>query len=106
MVSLVPDTSSDPVVQDAVNMLHEFIDTGNRYLSDFLLFTTGSMIAAGGLRSECIKVSVQQTQGFFASTCSFELKVPASIPNSAEFKLVLKSVVKGNRFTTVSALYS
>ena len=23
----VPDTSSDPVVQDAVNMLHEFIDT-------------------------------------------------------------------------------
>jgi len=98
----VPDTSSDPVVQRAVNMLHEFIDTGNKDdLSDFLLFTTGSMIATGGLRPECIKVSVEQTQGFFASTCSFELKVPASIPNGAEFKLALKSVIKGNRFTTV-----
>jgi len=98
----VPDISSDPVVQRAVNMLHEFIDTGNKDdLSDFLLFTSGSMIATGGLRSECNKVSVEQTQGFFASTCSFEPKVPASIPNSAEFKLALKSVIKGNRFTTV-----
>ena len=69
--------------------------------SDFLLFATGSMIATEGLRPECIKVSVEQTQGFFASTCSFELKIPASIPNSAEFKLALKSVIKGNRFTTV-----
>ena len=98
----VPDTSSDPVLQDAVNMLHEFIDTGSKDdLSDFLLFTTGSMIATGGLRPECIKVSVEQTQGFFASTCSFELKIPVSLPNSAEFKLALKSVIKGNRFTTV-----
>lgn len=98
----VPDTSSDPLVQDAVEMLHEFIDTGSKDdLSDFLLFTTGSMIATGGLRSECIKVSVEQTQSFFASTCSFELKIPASIPNTADFKLALKSVIKGNRFTTV-----
>lgn len=98
----IPDTSSDPVVQDAVNMLHEFIDTGSKDdLSDFLLFTTGSMIATGGLRPQCIKVSVEQTQGFFASTCSFELKIPANIPSSAAFKLALKSVIKGNRFTTV-----
>ena len=79
-------------------MLHEFIDAGSK---DFLLFTTGSMIPTGGLRPECIKVSVEKTQGFFASTCSFELKIPASIPNSAAFKLALKSVIKGNRFTTV-----
>lgn len=81
--------------------MHEFIDTGGKDdLSDFLLFTTGSMIAMGGLRPECIKVSVEKTQGFFASTCSFELKIPANIPNSAEFKLALKSVYKGNKFTT------
>ena len=58
-----------------LNMLNEFIDTGSKDdLSDFLLFAIGSMIATGGLRPECIKVSVEQTQGFFASTCSFELK--------------------------------
>ena len=83
-------------------MLHVFIDSGSKDdLSDFLLFTTGSMIATGGLRPQCIKVSVEQTQGLFASTCSFELKIPANIPCSAAFKLALKSVVKGNRFTTV-----
>lgn len=86
--------------------MHEFINTGGKDdLSDFLLFTTGSMIPTGGLRPECIKVSVEHTQGFFASTCSFELKIPANIPNSAEFKLALKSI-KGNRFTTVWDFYS
>ena len=54
-------------------MLHEFIDTGSKDdLSDFLLFITRSMIVTGGLRPECIKISVEQTRGFFASTCSFE----------------------------------
>ena len=72
----VPDTSSDPVVQDAVNMLDEFIDTGSKdNISDFVLFTTGSMIATGGLRPECFKAFVDQTEGFFASACSFELKI-------------------------------
>ena len=65
-------------------MLYEFTDAGSKDdLSDFSLFTTGSVIATGGLMPECIKVSVVQTEGFFASTCSFELKIPASIPNSA-----------------------
>lgn len=97
-----PDTSLDPVAQGAVNMLHDFIDTASKDdLSDFLSFTTGSMIATGGLRPECIKVSVEETQGFFASCCSFELKIPGSISDSKEFKLLLKSVIKGNRFTTV-----
>ena len=63
------------------------------------------MIATEGLRPECSKVSVEQTEGFFASTCSFEPKIPASIPNSAEFKLALKSVIEVNRFTTVRVLY-
>lgn len=94
-------TSSDPV-QYIVNMLHEFRDTGSKDdLSYFQLVTTGSMIATGGLRPECIEVSIEQIQGFFASTYSFELEIPASIPNSAEFKLAFKSIIKGNRFTTV-----
>ena len=62
--------------------------------SDFLLFATGSMIATEGLRPECIKVSVEQTEGFFASTCLFELKIPASIPNSAEYKLALNQLLR------------
>ena len=63
------------------------------------------MIATEGLRPGCIKVSVEQTEDFFASICSFELKIPTSIPNSAELKLALKSVIKVNRFTTVRVLY-
>ena len=93
----VPDTRLD-----AVNMLYEFIDTASKEdLSDFLLFTTGSMVNTGAFRPECIKVSVENTQGFFASTCSFELTIPACILTSEEFQLILKSVIKGNRFTTV-----
>ena len=50
-------------------MLYAFTDTGSKDdLSDFSLFTTGSVIATGGLMPECIKVSVVQTEGFFAST--------------------------------------
>lgn len=61
-----PDTNSDPVVQDAVNMMHKFIYTGNKEdLSDFLLFTTESVIAIGEPRPEYTKVSVEQVQGFF-----------------------------------------
>jgi len=53
------------------------------------------------MRPGCIKVSVDATEGFFASTCSFELKIPALISNSADFQLLLRSVIIGNRFTTV-----
>ena len=67
----------------------------------FLLFTTGSRINTGALRPECIEVSVENTLGFFASNCLFELKIPACIPSSADFQLSLKSVVRDNRFTTV-----
>ena len=98
----VPDTSLDLVEQSAIDMLYEFVDTASKNdLSDFLLFTTGSKINTGVLRPECIKVSVENTQGFFASTCLFELKIPACIPSSADFQLSLKSVIRGNRFTTV-----
>ena len=98
----VPDTSLDLVEQSAIDMLYEFVDTASKdYLSDFLLFTTGSKINTGALRPECIKMSVENTEGFFASTCLFELKIPACIPSSADFQLSLKSVIRGIRFTTV-----
>ena len=99
----VPDASLDLVEQkSAIDMLYEFLDTASKHdLSDFLLFTTGSKINTGALRPECIKVSVESTQGFFASTCLFELKIPACIPSSADFQRSLKSVIRGNRFTTV-----
>ena len=91
----VPD-SSDLAHSRAFDMLVEFIDTAtNDELVDFLSFTTDSKFCSGGLRSECIKVSVDSTQGFFASTCSFEVVIPACIPDSTEFQLLLKSVVKG-----------
>ena len=61
----VPD-SSDLAHSRAFDMLVEFIDTAtNDALVDFLSFTTGSKFCSGGLRSECIKVSVDSTQGFF-----------------------------------------
>lgn len=59
------------------------------------------MIVTGGLRPECIYVSVEETQGFLASCCSLEPKIPGSISDGKEFKLLLKSFIKGNRFTTV-----
>lgn len=77
-------------------MLCEFIDTASLDdLSDFLLFTTGTKVNTGSMRPECIKVSVDATEGFFASTCSFELKIPALISNSADFQLFLRSVIIG-----------
>ena len=98
----VPDASLDLVEQSAIDMLYEFVDTASKDdLSDFLLFTTGSKINTGALRPECIKVSVENTQAFFASTCLLELKIPTYIPSSADFQLSLKSVIRGNRFTTV-----
>ena len=97
----VPD-SSDLAHSRAFDMLLEFIDTATKEeLVDFLSFTTGSKFCSGGLRSECIKVSADSTQGFFASTCSFEVVIPACISDSTEFQLLLKSVIKGTRFTTV-----
>lgn len=97
----VPD-SSDLAHSGVFDMLVEFIDTATKEeLVDFLSFTTGSKSCLGGLRSDCIKVSVDSTQGFFASTCSFEVVMPACIPDTTEFQLLLKSVIKGTRFTTV-----
>ena len=101
----VPD-SSDLAHCRAFDMLLEFIDTATKEeLADFLSFTTGSKSCPGGLRSSCIKVSVDSTQGFFASTCSFEVVIPACIPDTTEFQLLLKSVIKGNRFTTLECIY-
>ena len=61
----VPDASLDLVEQSAIDMLYEFVDTASKDdLSDFLLFTTGSKLNTGALRPECIKVSVENTQGF------------------------------------------
>ncbi|XP_068745516.1 G2/M phase-specific E3 ubiquitin-protein ligase-like isoform X6 [Montipora capricornis] len=85
----LPDESLDASVKSAVKMLCEFIDTASLDdLSDFLVFTTGSKVNTGSMRPGCIKVSVDGTEGFFASTCSFELKIPALVPNSADFQLL------------------
>lgn len=81
----LPDESLDASVKSAVKMLCEFsLDD----LSDFLIFTTGSKVNTGSMRPGCIKVSVDGTEGFFASTCSFELKIPALVPNSGDFQLL------------------
>ena len=45
-------------------------------------------------------VSVASAEGFFASTCSLELKIPA-VSTYAEFEVLLNAVLKGNKFTTV-----
>lgn len=41
----------------------------------------------------------------FASTCFFEAVIPACIPDSTEFQLLLKSVIKSTRFTTLKCIY-
>lgn len=45
------------------------------------------MIATRGLRPECVKVSVEETQGYFATCCSFELKIPGSISDSGVWQM-------------------
>ena len=97
---LKPPQISTPDSDKAVEMLYTFIDQADyEGLSNFLSFTTGSRLNTGALKPNCISVSVESEQGFFSSTCSLELKLP--VPTYDEFKILLKSVLSGNKFTTV-----
>lgn len=102
LLNLPDTTTTDQVAKNAVEMLLEFIECASEdELLDFLSFTTGSKLKSGGIRPKCIFVSVENMQGFFASTCSFELKLPARVTDYGQFQILLKSVIKGFRFTTV-----
>ena len=98
---LKPPKTSSLEADKAVEMLNMFIDSADqKCLSAFLSFTTGSALNTGALCSKGISVSVASAEGFFASTCSLELKIPA-VSTYAEFEVLLNAVLKGNKFTTV-----
>lgn len=99
----LPEKSTSEAVKRTTDMLVNFIDSASQAeLLDLVSFMTGSQFRSGELKAKCITVSIETSmQGVFASCCSFELKLPASITSSAEFDIMLKSVIKGCRFTTV-----
>ena len=88
--------------KEQVQMLFKFIENCNdKELSSFLAFLTGSPSSTGYFSSGSITVSVEDIQGFFASTCILELKIPSHIENYIHFENSIRAVLQGTKFTTL-----
>ena len=99
---LRPPESSEPAVCKAMQMLYAFIQNADQEeLSTFLFFLTGSKSITGVFEPGCVTVSVENTQGIFASTCLLELHIPSGICSYVQFESSMRAVLQGTKFTTV-----
>ena len=69
-------------------------------LDDFLRFVTGSRSSATCIQPRRIAVSCAATNSIFASTCLLDLKLPNNFDSYKDFESAMRSVIKGNTFTT------
>lgn len=85
-----------------VQMLYKFIENADqKELATFLAFLTGSSTSTGSFLNGCIKVSIENIQGFFASTCMLELNLPSHIESYSHFENSIRAVLQGTKFTTI-----
>ena len=85
-----------------VEMLFNYIEHASKEnLAALLAFLTGSRSGIGSFSNGCIKVSVENIQGFFASTCILLFHLPSTITNYEMFASSLSAVLKGRKFTTI-----
>lgn len=85
-----------------VQMLFRFIENANKEdLAALLAFLTGSWTGIGSFLNGCIKVSVENIEGFFASTCLLLFNIPSYLKHYEEFESTISAVLNGTKFTTI-----
>ena len=85
-----------------VQMLYRYIENANKEdLAALLAFLTGSWSGIGSFSTGCIKVSVENIEGFFASTCILLFYLPSYLENYEEFEGSINAVLNGTKFTTL-----
>ena len=93
--------SEDEHAERVFQMLHTFIrNSSPSDLDDFLRFVTGSRSSATCILPRRITVSCAPTNSIFASTCLLDLKLPNHFDSYKDFESAMRSVIKGNTFTT------
>lgn len=98
---LKPPISEDALVNNVVQMLYSFIQNASKDdLLDFLCFTTGSRSSTSIFVPGSITVSVGNTEGIFAATCTLELKLPTGFSSYSQFETILRGMIKGKKYTT------
>ena len=79
-------------------MLYAFLQNSSKDdLLDFLCFATGSRSSTSMFVPGSIRLSVGDTEGIFASTCTLELKLPSSFSSYSHFESTMKVVLKAQR---------
>ena len=95
----VEEASND---KPQVQMLFKYVDDASKEeLAAMLAFLTGSCTGIGSFSCGCIKVSVENIEGFFASTCLLLFNMPSYIENYEEFESSIGAILKGTKFTTI-----
>jgi hypothetical protein len=96
------------IVEDAsigkpqVEMLFKYIENAStENLAALLAFLSGSRSGIGSFSNRCIKVSVEDIQGFFASTCILLFHIPSTITTYEMFENSINAVLIGTKFTTI-----
>ena len=93
--------SEDQLAERVFQMLHTFIrNSSPNDLDDVLRFVTGSRCSATCILPRRITVSCAPTDSIFASTCLLDLKMPNHFDSYKDFESAMRSVIKGNTFTT------
>ena len=91
------DEGADRVFQ----MLQTFIrNSSPDDLDNFLRFVTGSRSSGTCIRPRRITVSCAAANSIFASTCLLDLKLPNHFDSFRAFESSMRSVIKGNTFTS------
>ena len=65
------------------------------------LFQLEANPVQGVFEPGCLTVSVENTQGIFASTCLLKLHIPSGICSYVQFESSMKAALQGTKFTTV-----
>ena len=82
-------------------MLQTFIrNSSPDDLDNFSRFVTGSRSSGTCILPRRITVSCAASNSIFASTCLLDLKLPNHFDTYKDFESSIRSVIKGNTFTT------
>ena len=93
--------TEDEGAERVVQMLQTFIrNSSPDDLNDFLRFVTGSRSSGTCILPRRITVSCAAANSIFASTCLLDLKLPNHFDSYRDFESSMRSVIKGNTFTT------
>ena len=85
-----------------VEMLFKYIEHASaENLAALLAFLSGSRSCNRSFSNGCIKVSVENIQGFFASTCLLLFNLPSTITTYEMFESSINAVLMGTKFTTI-----